>query len=65
MNPKQTNTPLGNHQWVNLVNAPPKDGQKNYSQVLRRAIASKGTNSPPSVEPTNVSEQFTRFAYRT
>lgn len=64
MNPKQTNTPLGNYQWVNLVNAPPISGQRNYSQVLRRAIASKGVNSPPILEPTNVPEQFTRFAYR-
>ena len=64
MNFHQRNTPLGNHQWVNLVNAPPMSGQRYYSQVLRRAIASKGVNSPPIVEPTNVPEQFTRFAYR-
>ena len=64
MNPKQTNTPLGNQRWVNLVNAPPKHGQTSYSQVFRRAIASKGVNSPPIGEPINVPEQFTRFAFR-
>ncbi len=64
MNPKQTSTPLGNYQWVNLVNAPPERGQTNYSQILKRAIASKGVNSPPPVEFENVPQQFTHFTFR-
>ena len=64
MNPKQTNTPLGNHLWVNLVNAPPKCGQTEYSQILKRSIASKGVHSPPYGEFPNVPEQFTRFKIR-
>jgi len=64
MNFNQINTPLGDYQWINLVNAPSKRGQTSYSQILKRAIASKGVNSPPPVEFQNVPEQFTRIAIR-
>ena len=65
MNPIQNLTPLGSWQWVNLVNAPPLYGQREYSLVLRRNIASKGINSPPFMELLiDVSQQFTRFAFR-
>jgi len=64
MNFNQTNTPLGNHQWVNLVNAPPFDGQVEYSVMLPRKIGSKGVNSPPELESDDVPQQFTRFAFR-
>ena len=45
--------------------APPiRQGQIEYSRILKRAIASKGVNSPPPVEFENVPEQFTRFKIR-
>jgi len=64
MNANQTSRPFEHYEWINLVNAPPKRGQTEYSQILKRAIASKGANSPPYGEFPNVSEQFTRIAIR-
>lgn len=64
MNANQTNRPFAHYEWVNPVNAPPERGQTEYSEILKRAIASKGVNSPPPVEFENVPEQFTRFAFR-
>ena len=57
--------PNAGHAWRNLKQEPPRSGQREYSLVLRRSIASKGINSPPSMEVwPDVPQQFTRFAFR-
>lgn len=52
----------GHDDWA--LAPPMRQGQIEYSQLLRRASASKGTNSPPPVEFENVPQQFTHFTFR-
>jgi len=66
MNPIQQNKPFGDRQWVNLVNAPPICGQIFFGAMFcSRSIGSTGVTSPPVSELfDDVSQQFTRFAFR-
>lgn len=49
----------------NLNNAPPEFGQMRYSLMPSVSTQSVGINSPNFMELlTNVSQQFTRFAFR-
>lgn len=43
----QSHLPFALEQWVNLQHAPPQYGQREYSLMLSRNIASKGITSPP------------------
>mgnify|MGYP005998184397 CR=1 FL=1 len=66
MNPSQTLTPLESWRWVNLVGASPLFGQQSYSLMPVDALVVLGINSPPLMETLkNVSQQFTRFTFRT
>ena len=66
MNPIQKFMPLEGWRWVNLNNAPPRYGQISYSLMPVDALVVLGINSPPLMETLkNVSQQFTRFTFRT
>ena len=66
MNPAQTLTPMESWQWVNLVNAPPQRGQKEYSLMPRDSIWIMGVTSPPKIDEKEdvVWQQFARLAHK-